>query len=83
MAATTTTRRTPMQRLVAQIAEYQERYGLSDSKMAAKLGLPRTTWTSIRNGQYPPRLEFAQTAARIMEFREAAVAVLVPAEARA
>jgi DNA-binding XRE family transcriptional regulator len=76
------TKRIPMERLVDTIRDYQARYDMTDEKVAEKLGVPRTTWTSIRNGQYPPRLEFAQAAARTPEFRSAAIEVLVPPEAK-
>jgi DNA-binding XRE family transcriptional regulator len=77
-----TTKRIPMERLVDTIRDYQERYELSDARVAEKLGVPRTTWTAIRNGQYPPRLEFAQAAARTPEFRATAIEVLVPPEGK-
>ena len=68
----------PMERLIAEIRDYQRRYRLSDRALAAKLGLPRTTWRAIRIREYRPRLQFAQDCLPLVEFRDAALNVLVP-----
>lgn len=86
MATTTKPRPAPaapahakrMGRLTKALTEYQARYELSDAEMAAKIGVPRTTWTSIRNGGYVPRLDFAQQCLALVEFREIAHGVLIP-----
>jgi transcriptional regulator with XRE-family HTH domain len=67
--------------LVDRIKTYQSTMGLSDAQVARRLGVTRTGWLAIRRGENAPTLRFAQKAARIAEFREAAIAVLVPAVA--
>ena len=50
------------------IAEFQRRTGLSDTKMAAALGVTRQTWRNWRSGRVCP--VFAQNALRwLMKLR--------------
>jgi transcriptional regulator with XRE-family HTH domain len=64
--------------LVDRIKTYQSTMGLSDAQVARRLGVTRTGWLAIRRGESTPTLRFAQKAARIPEFRDAAIDVLVP-----
>lgn len=68
----------PSAELVEAMKDYQTRYSLSDGDMAKRIGVPRTTWTAIRVGQYTASLSFARKAYLMPEFRHLAQAVLLP-----
>lgn len=68
----------PIAALVAQITHYQDERGLSDHALAARLGVPRSTWTAAKNGRFRPGLRFVQQVAHRREFRATARDILVP-----
>lgn len=72
--------REAMKRLLGALRKTQRELGMSDDYMARKLGIPRTTWASIKHDTYRPSLEFVQKVWMHEEFRDLARAVLTPEE---
>mgnify|MGYP001583983901 CR=1 FL=1 len=69
----------PLAALLESMRGYQREEGLSDKQMAAKLGIPRSTWTAAKNGSFRPGLEFVQKVAICAECRQLARTILLPA----
>lgn len=65
-----------IQALVAEIAAYQEKHGLTDLEVAAELGVPRSSWSVWKNRLQIPGIGFAVKMTRVRRFQTAATKVL-------
>lgn len=73
--------REAMRKLLVALRRYQNVQNVSDEYMAGMLGIPRTTWTAVKNDNYRPSLEFVQKVWMVPGFRELAHAILEPERA--
>ena len=49
------------------VSEYRKKYGLSQDRLAEKLGVSRQTIISIEKGKYNPSLPLAMIMAQLFE----------------
>lgn len=68
----------PIEALLETIRQFQRDEGWTDKQVAAKLGVPRSTWSAAKNGLFRPGLTFVQKCAASPEFRQQARAILLP-----
>lgn len=69
--------RSDLAALVATIAAYQETSEMTDQQLADEIGIPRSTWTALRLGNFRPGLKFASKMLKVPRFKEAATKVLI------
>lgn len=68
----------PAEQLVRAIAAYQEHDGLTDTQLAAEIGVPRGTWSAAKGGTYKPGVSFLRKViAASPRFKELAVKALL------
>lgn len=65
-----------IQRMISEVIAYQEKNELTDQAMADEIGCPRSTWTSVRLGNFIPGRDFAAKVAALPRFRDVAMKAL-------
>lgn len=65
-----------IKRMVNEVVAYQEQQALTDQALADELGVPRSTWTSVRLGNFIPGRNFAAQVAKVPRFADVALKAL-------